>query len=212
MNNNFEKTAGLALLAFSILLLFTMVLHPAGGNIAHLINITGMIVVTHAMAILSLPLGWIGFQGLTRKLGPDHFLPTLALATATLGLVAALFAAATNGLVLPIYLQPYKDATPEAITSIKPVLQYGFAINRAFDYIYTFAFCLAIFCWSVEILRTRKLALWLGWLGVAVSVISAGIFACGMAVNTVQGLRLFIASIILWILLIGRTLYTKPSS
>jgi protein-S-isoprenylcysteine O-methyltransferase Ste14 len=63
MNNSFEKKAGIALVVFTILLVFTMVLHPAGGSVEHLISITGIIVTTHAIAILSLPFGWMGFWG-----------------------------------------------------------------------------------------------------------------------------------------------------
>jgi len=138
-----------------------MVLHPAGGSVEHLINITGVIVVTHSIAILSLPFGWIGFLGLARKIGADRFGAMLGMGMITLGLVAVLLAAATNGLVLPIFLQHFKDATPETITAIKPIMQYSSAVNHAFDYIYTGTFCLAILCWSVTILFTRSLPVWL---------------------------------------------------
>src|SRR6266852_8164517 len=124
MNNSFEKKAGLSLVVFTILLVFTMLLHPAGGSVEYLIRITGVIVITHAIAILSLPFGWIGFWGLTRKTGTDNFWSILAFAMISLGLVAVLFAAATNGLVLPLFLQYYKDATPDTITSLKPILRY----------------------------------------------------------------------------------------
>jgi hypothetical protein len=208
MNNSFDKKAGIALILFSILLVFTIVLHPmGGGGIQRLINMTGMIVVTHSVAILSLPFGFLGFWGLTRKLGTDHFWSVLAFGMASLGLVAALCAGATNGLVLPIFLQHYKEATPEALTAIDPILRYSFAINHAFDYIYTGAFCLAILCWSVAILTTRKLPVWMGWLGVVVSLATAVIFLFGIVTPVnVQGLRIFVASILIWILLVGRVL------
>ena len=207
MNNSFDKKAGIALILFSILLVFTIVLHPTGGGIQHLINITGMIVVTHSVAILSLPFGFLGFRGLTRKLGMDHFWSVLAFGMASLGLIAALCAGATNGLVLPIFLQHYKDATPEALTAIDPILRYSFAINHAFDYIYTGAFCLAILCWSIAIVKTKNLPVWMGWLGIVISVATAVIFLFGMVTPVnVLGLRIFVASILIWILLAGRAL------
>ena len=187
-----------------------MVLHPAGGSAGYLIRITNIIVITHSIALFSLPFGWIGFWGLTRKIGADHFGSMLAFFMISLGMVAVLIAGATNGLVLPIFLQHYKDATPEELAVIKPVMRYGFAVNQAFDYVYTVAFCLAVGCWSVAILLTRKLARWIGWLGIGVVLAVAAFFISGMgAPNSVQGLRIFISGIIVWILVVGIALIRR---
>lgn len=212
MNQSFDRQAGIALIIFCILLVCTIVLHPAGGSIQHLINMTTLIVITHSIAICSLPLGWVGFWGLTRKIGMDHFWSVLAFAMVSLGLVAALCAAATNGLVLPIYLQHYAEAPTETPNVIDPVLRYSFAVNHAFDYIYTGAFCLAILCWSIAILTTRKLATWLGWFGIALPLLIIVLLISGMAVNSVHGLRIFVTAIIVWILLIGVSLSKQTPS
>lgn len=209
MNTSFEKKAGLSLLIFTVLLILTMGLHPAGGSVEHLIRITKVIVITHAIAILSLPFGWIGFWGLTRRLGTDNFWPMLAFAMISLGLIAVLIAASANGLIVPIFLQNYKDATPEAIESIRPVLRYSFAINGAFDYIYTFAFCLAILGWSITILRTGRLPKWLGWSGIVVAIAAAVIFTSGIAVHSLQGFRVFVTAIVVWVLMAGIALYKQ---
>jgi hypothetical protein len=212
MNNSFEKKAGIALLIFTILLVFTMVLHPAGGSVEHLIKITGLIITTHAIAILSLPFGLVGFWGLTRKLGTDHFGSMLGFAMITFGLMAVMIAAATNGLIMPLYLQHYKEATPEKIDSIKHILRYSFAINHAFDYIYTVAFCLAMICWSATILTTKKLSSWIGWSGIILAIAAAVIFISGMAVNHLMGFRLFVSGIVIWILLVGVALVREEAS
>lgn len=209
----------MALIVFTLLLLCTMGLHPAGGSIEHLIRITNIIVITHSIALFSLPLGWIGFWGLTRKIGADHFWSMLAFFMISLGMVAVLIAGATNGLVLPIFLQHYKDASPEDVAAIKPILRYSFAVNQAFDYVYTAAFCLAVGCWSVAILFTRRLARWIGWLGIGVTLVIAAVelapksegrpWSDGgvVAPNTVQGLRIFIGGIVVWILVVGVALW-----
>lgn len=209
MTHSFEKKAGISLIVFIILLVFTMVLHPTGGSVEHLIHISNVIIITHSIALLSLPFGWIGFLGLTRRIGTDHFGAVLAMVMLSFALVAVLLAAATNGLALPIFLQHYKDATPEAIDAIKPILRYSFAVNHAFDYIYTGALCLAILGWSIAILQTRKLAVWIGWLGIALVIIVVAMVIGGVALNNLQGLRLFITSIVLWILLVGMALCRK---
>jgi hypothetical protein len=209
MNNSFERQAGMSLIIFTILLVFTIVLHPAGGSIQHLIRISTIIVVTHSVAILSLPLGCIGFLGLTRKIGIDHFGSVLGFVLICFGLVAALLAATANGLILPLFLEHYKEATPDTMAALDPILRYGFTVNLAFDYIYTGAFCLAILCWSIAILMTKKLAAWIGWLGIFISVVTVIIFISGVAVNNLQGLRIFGTCVITWILLTGIVLYRQ---
>jgi len=203
MNTNFDKRAGIALIIFTILLVFTMVLHPVGGNIEYLIRISGLIIIVHSIAILSLPFGWMGFWGLTRKIGTENAWSVLAFAFMSLGLVAIMIAAAANGLILPVYLQHYKDATPERLEAIKPVLRYSFAVNTAFDYVYTFAFCIAIACWSIAILTTKKLSRVTGWLGIIVSIATIIIFISGIALNSLHGFRIFVSVLALWILYVG---------
>jgi hypothetical protein len=203
MNNRSERQAGISLIIFIILLVFTMMLHPAGGNIQHLIRMIPVIVITHSVAILALPFGCIGFLGLTRRIGIDHYGSVLGFVMVCFALIATLFAAATNGLILPLYLQHYKEADPEAITAINPIMRYGFTVNLAFDYIYTGAFCLAIFCWSVAMLITKKLAAWIGWLGIFLSLSTAIIFISGVAVNNLHGLRVFGLCVVSWILIVA---------
>lgn len=209
MNYSTERKAGIALIAFALLLVCTIVLHPSGGSLEHILNMSMLIMVTHAIAIFSLPIGAIGFWGLSRKIGTDHFGSMLALAMMLLGLIAALLAAGNNGLVIPIYLQHYKDASLQTITNITPVIQYGVAVNQAFDYIYTGAFCVAILCWSIAILMTNKLPLWIGWLGIVLSLLTATVFISGTAVNNVHGLRIFVTGIVVWILLTGAVLFKE---
>ncbi|MBE7172880.1 MAG: hypothetical protein INR73_20050 [Williamsia sp.] len=180
-----------------------MVLHPAGGSVEHLIRITRVIVITHAIAIISLPFGRIGFWGLTRRIGTDHFGSVIAMVIASFGLVAVMLAGAANGLIMPIFLQYYKDATPESIAAIKPVLQYSYAVNHAFDYIYTGAFSLAILCWSGSIVYTRKLAVWIGWVGIVLALAIVAVFVSGVAVNSLHGFRIFGTAVIAWILVVG---------
>jgi hypothetical protein len=209
MKYSLERQAGLALIVFCLLLVCTIILHPSGGSIGHLLSISRLIIITHTIAIFSLPIGGVGFWGLSRKIGKDHFGSMLALAMMLLGLIAALLAGATNGLVLPIYLQYYKDAPPETIAGITPILQYGFSVNHAFDYIYTGAFAMAILCWSIAILMTKRLPVWLGWFGIALFLLTTVVFLSGTAVNSVHGLRIFVIGIVAWILLAGTALYKE---
>lgn len=197
MNNLSDKKSGISLIIFIVLLVFTMVMHPAGGSVEHIIRISRLIIITHTIAIVSIPFGWIGFQGLTRRIGTDQFGSVLALALMSLGMIAVLLAAATNGLVLPLFLQDYKDA---GTANISAILDYSLAVNHAFDFIYTGAFCLAIGCWSINILLNRDLPAWIGWLGVATVIGAAIAFTSGLAVNSLNGFRIFVAALVVWML------------
>src|ERR1700754_2334436 len=117
MNNTFEKQAGISLFIFTILLVFTMMLHPAGGSIRHLIRITPVIVITHSVAILALPFGCMGFLGLTRKIGIEN--------------------------------------------------------------------------------------LWIGWLGIFISLATVVIFISGVTVNSLHGLRIFGLCVVSWVLIVA---------
>ena len=209
MNNQFERKAGFALIVFTILLVLTMVMHPAGGDVEHLIRITPLIITTHSIATFSLPFGLIGFWGLTRRIGTDNFWSVLAFGSISFGLVAVMIAAATNGLVMPVFLNNYKDASAETIESIRPIMGYGFSINHAFDYIYTGAFLLSILCWSISILHTGKLPVWIGWAGGVLVIIIIGTIASGLAMSSLMGLRVFVSCIVIWILLVGIRLTKK---
>jgi hypothetical protein len=209
MNASFEKRAGLSLIIFTLLILLTMVLHPAGGNFQHLLKITPMIFLTHSAAILSLPFAAIGFWGLTRRIGAEDFLSLTAFAMVSLALVAALLAATTNGLVMPIFIHRYQDATPDIVDTLQPVLTYGFAVNAAFDYVYTGAFCLGILGWSVAILRTKRLPRWIAGWGILVAIAGVAIVATGASPASLFGFRLFVTGLVSWTIIVGLALRQK---
>jgi len=198
------------LIIFSVLLVLTMVLHPMGGSVEYLIHIRNVILVTHIIAIVSLPVGWVGFWGLTGAIGSDRVLSLMAFAMASIGVLAALIAAATNGLILPIYLDHFKDLSAAGIESIRPILRYGTAINQAFDYIYTFSFCGAIICWCTGALSTRSLPKWLAWMGIVLSGVIVFVFAFGVTQQDLSGLRWFITGIVIWTVLAGYVLSRAP--
>lgn len=209
MQTQFERRAGVSLIIFTILMTFTMVLHPAGGNVEYLLKIINIIIITHAIAILSLPFALAGFWGLTKKIGTDNFLAILGFSFISLGLIAVMIAAAANGLVMPLFIQTYKDASADTMALMKPVLRYSFSVNHAFDYIYTGAFCLAILCWSIMIIHTKKLPSWVGWFGVVTAIAAVFIFITGMSMPGLQAFRLFVSCLVLWILMIGIVLCRK---
>lgn len=204
MKMQFEKNAGIALMLFSFLIIFTMVLHPAGGNFEHLLKITNMVLISHSLALISIPFAAVGFWGLTKKLGTAIFLSIAGFSIVVFGLVAVMMAGTSNGIVLPLFVQRYSDASPVIIESIKPILKYNSTVNMAFDYVYTAGFCLAMLCWSTAIIQTRRLPLWLAYAGLLISIACIVIFfLAGFSPAKVAGFRLFAFGIIIWTLAVG---------
>ncbi len=199
----FKKHAGYALVIGSFFLIVTMALHPAGGSFEHLLKITKVIVVAHTIAILSVPIILFGFLGLHQSFNQARSLSTFAFIIMALGDIAVMNAAALNGLVLPMFINSYKDATPEVIEAIRPILKYNSTLNHAFDYIFIGATCLAILLWSVAILRTKNFPVWLAYFGILLNVgFLMGLLLDFNFVN-LYGFRIFIFSLVGWIVAAG---------
>lgn len=209
MRTTFEKNTGISLIVGSVLMIVTLILHPAGGSLEHLIRIQKIIIISHSIAILSIPFSFIGFLGLTRRLGTENFFSIVAFSIMSFGLVAVMGAAATNGLALPIFVQHYEGASTETIEAIRPVMRYNFALNHAFDYIFMGAMCLAIFFWSIAIFRTGRFPQWLGYFGVILSGTAGLLLFSGFDFVGLQGFRIFIFGSVVWIILAGVLLYSN---
>ncbi|MDC8003416.1 hypothetical protein POV27_05100 [Aureisphaera galaxeae] len=203
MNQKIEKAAGLSLLIGAFLMFVTMALHPTGGNFEHLLKVRVMGTVVHSIALVSIPFTWIGFRGITSRLSDATFLSQVAYAFITFALIAVMFAAAANGLVLSGFIGYYADATPEVVETIKPILYYGSAFNHACDFIFIAGICISVLLWSIAILKTRAFPIWLGWLGLPLAIVALLLWAAGFIFVDLHGFRLFIFGTVVWIVCAG---------
>lgn len=206
----FHRNSGVALLIGSLLMTVTMLLHPAGGSVEHLLKIANVIIISHAMAILAMPVCLVGFFGLTKTIGMERLLSLMALVFVTFGLVAGMLAGAINGLALPIYIMHYREADVATIESIKPILRYGSSLNHAFDYILIGTICLSVVLWSVEIIRTKKLPLWLGYFGIMLALAALVLLVSGFVLVDLRGFRVFVFGLVTWIVCAGVIMYRLP--
>ena len=207
MENHFYKSTSISLILGALLIIITMVMHPSGGSIEHIINISKTITVAHSSAIFSLPIILFGFYGLTLKLLDKWKLSILAFIIISFGLVAAMFAALFNGLTLPLFLNQYSERLEENIEVLKPITNYSFAINIPLDYIFIIACCLAIMIYSIIILLENKFPKLVGYLGVLIVLFSIIGGLTGFIFTSLTGFRIFTFSIAVWILSSGALLY-----
>ncbi|AXT55423.1 hypothetical protein J8L88_05965 [Aquimarina sp. MMG015] len=211
MENYSYKSTGIALITGAILIIFTMILHPAGGNIEHIIKISQSIRITHSLAILSLPIVLFGFYGLTIALLDKWKLSILAFIIISFGLIAAMFAALVNGLTLPHYLNQYATKTEENLEVLQPIINYGFALNIPLDYIFIVACCIAILVYSIIILAENKYPKWIGNLGIFITIFAIIGGGTDFVFTSLTGFRIFTFSIAAWILSIGLLLFKTKS-
>ena len=209
-----SKNAGVALLTGSFLLTVTMVLHPAGGSFEHLLKATTMIVISHAIAIIAMPVCYVGFKGLYQSLGPEKLLSKLAMAFSMFGLTAGMLAAAINGLTLPIFINRFADADAAMVETLRPILKYGMSLNHAFDYILIGMFCISVLLWSIEMVKTKQLSVWLGYFGIVLTVAAVVMLISGFVFVNLYGFRVFVFGLVAWIVWGGVTLIkrTEPEN
>lgn len=207
MEINFYKSTGVSLIIGSFLAIATMTLHPAGGNLEHIVHISSQLQITHALAIFSLPFILFGFYGLTQKLSNQWKISTLAFIIIAFGLFAAMLAALFNGLALPYFLGKYTANIHTNSSVVKTIVAYGFSINKALDYVFIVAFCMAIFMYSIIVIISEKLPRWIGYFGILIMVFALIGVATNFVFINLTGFRLVVFSIAAWILFSGIHLF-----
>lgn len=211
MNLAYDKSAGLSLMIGSFLMIVTMVLHPVGGDFQHLLAISSMGIIAHAIGISSVPFVAYGYWGVMKKLESQTFLSRMAFSFMMFGLVAIMISATLNGLVLTLLVRSYADASAEVIASLKPIFRYNHFFNLANDYIYMSAIGLSTLFWSIATIKNRQLPIWVAYMGIGL-VLAASITALtGFVLTDVHGFSLFIFGSTAWTLIVGWKLFQSPS-
>ncbi len=203
MKNQFNYYSGSALILGSAIMTITMVMHPTGGSFEHLKHVSSMIIITHSLAILSIPITLFGFWGLTKRFSAENPYSMGAFITMCIGFFAVLLAAAVNGLALPLFISQFHDSTPEMINSLTIVLKYNNALNHSFDYIFIGGVCIAVALWSVAIIKTKLFQQWVGYFGLLSCILVIGGLIAGFIFVDLTGFRLFIAGLVVWMIIIG---------
>ena len=179
-----------------------MVLHPAGGGIDHIQRISTVIIATHALAILSVPITLVGFAGLTYLLDHHNLLSVTSFAIVAVGLIAVMIAGTLNGIALPFYAADVVS-TPENEAIHKSILRYNYSVNQAMTYVYIGANTLGIMGWSIRIIKTLALKKWVGYFGLVLSIVGALLFLFQFIEPDVFGFRIYIFGTVTWIVTTG---------
>lgn len=203
MENQFYRTSGASLITGAILIITTMVLHPTGGSMHHIIQITNIAIISHSIGVLSIPMLAFGFYGLSQCLIDKGRLSNLAFLIMLFGLIAAMFAAIINGLTIPYFLNQYAENIEANENLLKAVIKFGFSFNKSLDYVFISACCLAILLYSIIIIIQNKMPKWIGMYGLLLILLTLIGLATSFVFTSVFGFRIFIFSIAGWFLAAG---------
>ncbi len=203
MDKSFQKFSGISLIISSVLLVLTMVLHPTGGDVKHIMQMHDVAIIAHSLAIFTLPFLAFGFYGLSVALLNNHKMSFLAFIFVCFALFAGMMAASINGLILPMFVENYANDFEQNINMLKPILKYGSFFNKAMDYVLIIGILVAIGIWSVLIIKSTKFPKWIGYYGLFLLAIA--LIGANSEFNFVNlfGFRIFVFGLVSWIVLIG---------
>lgn len=195
------------LVAGCVAALITMGFHPVGPH-GGLPSPQGMAMlamhdrIVHTLGIVAQPIFFLGAMALTRRLTAGNRVPLAALVVYGFAVVAIMVAAAMSGFVGADILSRMVEGDPK-LESRRMMLDYTFRINQAFAAIYTVGACAAIFLWSLEIVRTRRLAAGLGWYGLVLGPVIVLALCSGHLSLDVHGFGLVTLIQSIWFVIAG---------
>lgn len=211
MHKSFTRLSGISLCFGSLIAVITMALHPAGGSVDHIIRIQHVLIFSHSLGIACLPFMGFGAWGLSCLLQTGSKTSILSLFVFCLGLVAAMIAAAVNGLILPQFLSDL-IARPVDESIVNSIVRYGHHINVSMANIFIFATCISILIWCVLIIQTQELPKAAGYLGL--SLLGFGLICLLLKANftDLYGFRIFVAGLATWLTTTGIQMIMKGKS
>jgi len=159
-----DTASGLALVLGSVCLVVTMVLHPTAGGMEGLVRESALRVRTHALALIAIPVTFLGFLGLHRRLAEKSEFARPALVAYAFACAAGVCAGVINGLAAPAFAMRIARESASA-DAARVVLAYSFELNSAFAKVFMAGAAASLVLWAVAILKTRAFHPGFGWLG-----------------------------------------------
>lgn len=205
-----DRMSGWALIAGSAASIITMSLHPTGHDLfapGQFHSTARLGVAVHALALVSLPVLFLGGCGLSRRLASANRLAFAALITYGFALVAVMNAAIFSGLVAPGVASRIIDAEPTAADAWRIAFRYNGDLNQAFALVFVVASSVAILLWSLAILRSANLARGLGTYGCILAPIAMLAVLSGHLRLDVHGFGAIILGQAIWFVSAGMQLF-----
>jgi hypothetical protein len=205
-----DRASGVALIASSLAGIITMSFHPTGPALfapGQFASVARLVVATHALALFSLPVVFLGALGLSQRLSTADWCVPAALVTYAFALVAFMNAGVMSGLV-NIAVGEHLHAAPQGTGDGWRILfNYTGQLNQAFAKVSTMASSAAIVLWSAAILRSRALPRGIGVYGFIVGPVIMTALLSGHLRLDVHGFGLVVLLQALWFVAVGASLW-----
>ena len=162
------RGSGLALIFGSLIIIVTLILHPTERGLfdpAQVESVGRTIIVVHSLALLSLPLLFLGACGLWRGVGSNKRLGLAGLVIYGFALAAMMNALIIDGLVTPGLARAIVNATADKAVGWKIAFNHNVLLDQAFMSVFLVASSVAIALWSLAMVGSAALVRALGIFG-----------------------------------------------
>jgi hypothetical protein len=212
---NDDKWSGLALIAGSVGMIITMSLHPTGHDLFVPGRIEAVAVLTkttHGLALVSLPVVFLGAMGLARRLGWNERASVAALVLYGFALVAVMNAAVASGLVAPEIGRRIVEGDAAAGEVWRMAFRYNGMVNQGFAMVFVVASSMAILLWSAMMVRSGAFGRRVGIYGCIVGPLTVLAVLSGHVRLDVHGFGAIVMGQAIWYVAAGAALWRAASN
>jgi hypothetical protein len=208
-----DRKSGIALITGMAGTIITMALHPTGHDLVagHAASMMQLNVAVHTLALVCVPILFLGALGLTQRLASPNRLAVSGLVLFGFAEVAVMIAAAASGLIAPGLFHHMSTDSPTAADAWRAAMALNGHLNQAFALIFTVASSVAIVIWSTAILKSSIFNRALGIYGCILgSLTILGVLSGHIRLN-VHGFGLVVLGQAIWFITAGVLLCRENS-
>jgi len=207
-----NRKSGLALIIGMIGTIITMAFHPTGNDLVapgQFNHVARIGVAVHALALICLPIIFLGCLGLYKRLaGPDR-ISLAALVMYGFAAVAVMNAATLSGLVAPGLARHMLGSEPGSRDMWSVAFHLSGDLNQAFAMLFVVASSTAILLWSIAILRSGIFSRALGMYGCFLAPLTLIAVLSGHIRLNVHGFGIVVLGQAIWFVSAGVLLWKQ---
>lgn len=206
-----DRKSGIALIAGMAGSIITMALHPTAhdlGTPEHSASMMQLNIAVHSLALVCIPILFLGALGLTKYLAAPNRLAVSGLVLFGFAEVAVMIAATASGLIAP-GLFHHMAADPGMADIWRAVLTLNGHLNQSFAQVYVVASSAAIVLWSAAILRSGNFSRPLGVYGCILGPLTVIAVLSGHIRLNVHGFGMLVLGQAVWFISAGALLWKE---
>lgn len=168
-----ERSAAILLVTGTLAGMLVMVLHPTGADIVNAQNVAHHALLNravHGVAIASLPMLFLGFAGLCRRLAWTEVV-IAGLVSYGFAAIAVMAAAVASGFIVTGLIEQMLAADEAARPVLRALMRYTHQWNQALAAVHVVASSAAVLLWSLAIVKGGAMPRALGYAGAAIGAI-----------------------------------------